>query len=110
MGMNRPARTAPRATTRWLVLRTRPSTSVTAKSPGSIFSMVASPTPPTSSLPSSGRPRILAGFAVMTLVTAGWGWYSNSQKAKIASINNTENGVKVVSAASPSPQVDAPLK
>jgi hypothetical protein len=48
--------------------------------------------------------------ALVTLATAAWGWYANSQTAKIASINNTENGVKVVAATSPSPVVTTPLK
>ena len=56
-----------------------------------------------------GATATTVGGALVTIITAAWGWYVNSQAAKIASINNTENGVKVVAATSPSPVVTAPL-
>ena len=57
----------------------------------------------------------LANDLLMTAsvaVTAGIGWYKahmNSQAAMIKVINDTPNGVKVVAATAPSPQVNAPI-
>ena len=49
---------------------------------------------------------------VGSLVAVGLGWYKahqNSQTSLIATVNNTQNGVKVVAATSQAPQVDAPI-
>jgi hypothetical protein len=48
--------------------------------------------------------------AVATGLVAAWSAWANTQASKIASINNADNGVKVVAAAASAPQVNAPLK
>jgi hypothetical protein len=45
-----------------------------------------------------------------TLAVAAWSWYSNKQTSLIASINNTDNGVKVVADSSPATKVNGPIK
>ena len=52
-----------------------------------------------------------AGGAILTLGMAAWSVYTNSQSAKIQSINTANNGVHVVpEATAPAATVDKPLK
>lgn len=48
--------------------------------------------------------------AVVTLAVTIWSWWTNQQTAMIKSVNNADNGVKVVPEMSSTPKVDAPLK
>ena len=63
----------------------------------------------------SGDQSVLANDLVTLvsgLVAAGLAWYKSrqhTQTALIAAVNNADNGVKVVSNASPGPAVDAPI-
>lgn len=54
------------------------------------------------------------GGAIVTLAMAVWSVYSNTQKAKIQSINESDNGVRAVdekaAIAANIPPVSAPLK
>ncbi len=47
--------------------------------------------------------------AVATGIVAAWSAYTNTQDAKIKSVNAQDNGVKVVPKTSPTPAVDAPI-
>ena len=50
---------------------------------------------------------------VFGLISAGLVWYksqAHTPTAQIAAVNNASNGVKVVAATAPAPQVDAPVK
>jgi hypothetical protein len=51
----------------------------------------------------------LAG-AIVTIAIAGWSFYTNSKSAMIKSVNNADNGVKVVDANAPAPTVNESLK
>lgn len=58
-----------------------------------------------------GVQSIIAGVTVIMPVAMGvWSMISASMKSRIKAVNNGDNGVKVVAASSPSPQVSAPLK
>ena len=48
--------------------------------------------------------------AVATALVAGWSSYTNTQAAKIQSVNAADNGVKVVADTSSGPTVNAPMK
>jgi hypothetical protein len=48
--------------------------------------------------------------AVFSALMAVWAGLNNTQTAKIASVNSTDNGVKVVASTTNAPQVNAPLK
>lgn len=54
-----------------------------------------------------------AAGALLTLGTAAWSYWSNSQAAKIKSINDTPNGLTVVPAKAAQeagiPQADVPI-
>ena len=55
----------------------------------------------------------LIGTGIVGAIGAGIVWFkahTSTTTAKIQSINTEDNGVKVVSAASPSPPVSEPLK
>ena len=45
-----------------------------------------------------------------TAIVAGWSAYTNSQSSMIQSVNNADNGVKVVPTSSTTAQVNAALK
>ena len=47
--------------------------------------------------------------AIATALVAGWSSYTNTQTAKIQSVNAADNGVKVVAVSAPAPQVNAPI-
>ena len=47
--------------------------------------------------------------AVATAIVAGWSSYTNTQAAKIQSVNTADNGVKVVAGSSTAPRVNAPI-
>ena len=47
--------------------------------------------------------------AIVTLAIAGWTFYAHSKTQLIKSVNDGDNGVKVVAATSSAPQVDAPI-
>jgi hypothetical protein len=47
--------------------------------------------------------------AVATAIVAAWSSWTNTQAAKIASVNAADNGVKVVSTLTTAPQVNAPI-
>ncbi len=47
--------------------------------------------------------------AVATGLVAAWSAYTNTQAAKIQSVNAADNGVKVVAATVPAPSVNAPI-
>ncbi len=49
------------------------------------------------------------GGGIAILLTAIWSYVAHSQTAQIRAVNAADNGVKVVPATSPSPQVDAPI-
>lgn len=51
----------------------------------------------------------LIATAVATGIVAAWSTYTNSQTMMIQAVNKENNGVKVVSAVSTSPQVSAPI-
>ncbi len=48
--------------------------------------------------------------AIITLLTAGWSFYTHSKTAMIKSVNSADNGVKVVSENAVAPQVDKALR
>lgn len=48
--------------------------------------------------------------AAVAVSLAIWSFLNNTQTAMIKSVNNADNGVKVVAAAAPAAQVNAPLK
>lgn len=48
--------------------------------------------------------------ALYTLISAGITGFVNTQTAKVQSINEADNGVKVVPVAAPGQPVDGPLK
>ncbi len=56
----------------------------------------------------AGTATTLAG-GIAILLTFVWSYISHSQTSMIHAVNAADNGVKVVPATSPSPQVDAPI-
>ena len=48
--------------------------------------------------------------AIATAIVAGWSSYTNTQTAKIQSVNAADNGVKVVANTVAAPQVNAPVE